>query len=104
MIKKVLNLRVFEDETGKMNKSIIDVNGSILSISQFTLYANLKGGNRPSFTESLNYNEASNLYDYFNEKLKENGIKIETGVFGSNMEVSILNNGPVTIMIDSNNI
>ena len=104
IVKKILNLRIFEDENGKMNKSIIDVKGEILSISQFTLYASLKGGNRPSFTESLNYEEASNLYDYFNSKLRENNIKVKTGIFGSDMEVSILNNGPVTIMIDSKDI
>lgn len=103
VIKKILNLRIFEDETGKMNKNIIDVNGSILSISQFTLYADLKGGNRPSFTNALSFNEASKLYDYFNNKLKEN-IKVETGIFGSDMKVSILNDGPVTIMIDSDNL
>ena len=103
VIKKILNLRIFEDENGKMNKSIIDVNGEILSISQFTLYADLTGGNRPSFKESLEYNEASKLYDYFNNRLKEN-IKVETGIFGSDMKVSILNDGPVTIMIDSDNI
>ncbi len=104
MIKKILNLRIFEDENGKMNKSILDVKGEILSISQFTLYADLKGGNRPSFTDSLAYDEASKLYDYFNNKLRENNIKVETGIFGSDMKVSILNDGPVTIMIDSNNI
>ncbi len=104
VIKKILNLRIFEDENGKMNKSIIDVKGSILSISQFTLYANLKSGNRPSFIEALSFNEASKLYDYFNNKLRENNIKVETGIFGSDMKVSILNDGPVTIMIDSDNL
>ena len=104
MVKKILNLRVFEDEDGKMNKSIFEINGEILSISQFTLYANLKEGNRPSFKESLEYNEASRLYDYFNKKLLETGIKVETGIFGSDMKVSILNDGPVTIFMDSNEI
>lgn len=101
MINKILNLRIFEDETGKMNKSIIDEGGSILSISQFTLYADTKKGNRPSFVQSLEYNKASNLYDYFNLKLKERNIKVETGIFGADMKVSILNDGPVTIFLDS---
>ena len=104
VIKKILNLRIFESDDGKMNKSIIDVKGSILSISQFTLYADLKSGNRPSFTNALFYNEASKLYDYFNNKLKENNIKVETGIFGSDLQVQTLNDGPVTIMIDSDNI
>ena len=101
MINKIINLRIFEDENGKMNKSIIDEGGSILSISQFTLYADTKKGNRPSFVQSLEYNKASNLYDYFNLKLKERNIKVETGIFGADMKVSILNDGPVTIFLDS---
>lgn len=101
MINKILNLRIFEDENGKMNKSIIDEGGSILSISQFTLYADTKKGNRPSFVQSLEYNKASNLYDYFNLRLKERNIKVETGIFGADMKVSILNDGPVTIFLDS---
>ena len=101
MINKILSLRIFEDETGKMNKSIIDEGGSILSISQFTLYADTKKGNRPSFVQSLEYNKASNLYDYFNLRLKERNIKVETGIFGADMKVSILNDGPVTIFLDS---
>lgn len=104
MINKILNLRIFEDENGKMNKSLIDVSGSILSISQFTLYANTNKGNRPSFVESLPYTKASVLYDLFNSKLKEKSIKVETGIFGADMEVSILNDGPVTILLDSNNL
>ena len=101
MINKILSLRIFEDENGKMNKSIIDEGGSILSISQFTLYADTKKGNRPSFVQSLEYNKASNLYDYFNLRLKERNIKVETGIFGADMKVSILNDGPVTIFLDS---
>ena len=104
MINKILNLRIFEDENGKMNKSILDEGGSILSISQFTLYADTKKGNRPSFVDSLEYNKASMLYDYFNLKLKERDMKVETGVFGADMKVSILNDGPVTILLDSESL
>ena len=100
MVKKIINLRVFEDENEKMNLSILDVNGSILSISQFTLYADATKGNRPSFVNALNPNEASKLYDYFNEKLNE-FLHVETGIFGSNMKVEIYNDGPVTIILDS---
>ena len=104
MINKILNLRIFEDENGKMNKSIIDEGGSILSISQFTLYADTKKGNRPSFVDSLEYSKASTLYDYFNLKLRERDMKVETGIFGADMKVSILNDGPVTILLDSENM
>lgn len=100
MINKIINLRVFEDENGKMNLSILDKGGSILSISQFTLYANAKEGRRPSFTEALEPVEASRLYDVFNEKLKT-FLKVETGIFGADMKVSITNDGPVTIVLDS---
>ena len=103
MINKILNLRIFEDENGKMNLSILDTGGSILSISQFTLYANAKEGRRPSFVEALNPTEASNLYDKFNEKLK-GMIHTETGIFGADMKVEIYNDGPVTIMLDSNEL
>lgn len=100
MINKILNLRIFEDDNGKMNLSILDTGGSILSISQFTLYANAKEGRRPSFVEALNPTDASNLYDKFNEKLRDK-INIETGIFGADMKVEIYNDGPVTIMLDS---
>ena len=101
MVKRVINLRIFDDENGVMNKSLLDVNGSILSISQFTLYANTKKGNRPSYIEALNGNLASPLYDLFNKKLKEQGVIVETGVFGADMKVSITNDGPVTIILES---
>ena len=100
MINKIINLRIFEDESGKMNKSILDVGGSILSISQFTLYANCNEGRRPEFLEALKPTEATKLYDIFNEKLREL-IHVETGIFGSDMKVEIYNDGPVTIMLDS---
>ena len=99
MVNKIVNLRIFEDDQGKINLSILDVNGSILSISQFTLYANCKEGRRPSFTEALNPTEATKLYDIFNEKLREYVI-VETGIFGADMKVEIYNDGPVTIILE----
>ena len=103
MINKILKLRIFDDEQGIMNKSIIDVEGSILSVSQFTLYADTKKGNRPSYSKALKSNEASILYDLFNEKLKKY-IHVETGIFGSDMKVNITNDGPVTIIIESEDL
>ena len=100
IIKKIINLRIFDDEDGIMNKSILDINGEILSISQFTLYGCTKKGNRPSYTDALNAPESSILYDTFNERLSEY-VKVKTGVFGSEMKVSLINDGPVTIIIDS---
>ena len=100
LVNKLINLRIFDDENGVMNKSILDVGGSILSISQFTLYANTKKGNRPSYVDSMKPEEAAKLYDLFNTKLK-NYVKIETGIFRSNMKVNIINDGPVTIMLES---
>ena len=99
LVNKVLNLRIFDDENGVMNKSILDINGEILSISQFTLYANTKNGNRPSYIEALKSEEAIKLYDLFNEKLKKE-IHVETGIFGAEMEVNILNDGPITIVLE----
>ena len=103
MIDKIINLRIFEDENEKMNLSIQDIGGSILSISQFTLYANCKEGRRPSFTDALNPTDASKLYDVFNEKLSKL-IHTETGIFGADMKVEIYNDGPVTIILDSKEI
>ena len=99
MIKKVLNLRIFDDEEGVMNKSILDVGGSILSISQFTLYADTKKGNRPSYIKALNGEKAVKLYNEFNEKLSDY-IHVETGIFGADMKVNILNDGPITILLE----
>ena len=99
MVNKVLNLRIFDDENGIMNKSLKDINGSILSISQFTLYGDATKGNRPSYIKALNGNEAIKLYDEFNNKLK-NYVKVETGKFGSNMKVDFINDGPTTIILE----
>ena len=99
MIKKVLNLRIFDDEEGVMNKSILDVGGSILSISQFTLYADTKKGNRPSYIKALNGEKAIKLYNEFNEKLSDY-IHVETGIFGADMKINILNDGPITILLE----
>lgn len=100
LIKKLVNLRIFDDENHIMNKSILDVGGSVLSISQFTLYADTKKGNRPSYINSMKANDASLMYDLFNEKLSEY-VNVETGIFQSDMKVSITNDGPVTILLES---
>lgn len=100
IVKKIVNLRVFDDENGVMNKSILDTNGTILSISQFTLYANTKKGNRPSYIDALKGELSTKLYDEFNEKLNEI-VPTKTGIFGADMKVRLVNDGPVTIIIDS---
>ena len=101
MTKKIANLRIFDDEEGVMNKSILDVGGEILSISQFTLYANPYEGNRPSFIDALNPHDASNLYDLFNQKLSDAlGKKVKTGIFGEDMKLHIVCDGPVTISLE----
>lgn len=99
MINKILNLRIFDDEFGIMNKSIKEIDGEILSISQFTLYANTEKGNRPSYINAMNGENANKLYTLFNEKLKQN-IKVQTGKFGHVMELIITNDGPTTIMLE----
>lgn len=101
MIDKMVNLRVFSDENGKMNRSLLDIGGSILSISQFTLYADCRHGRRPGFTKASKPDIATKLYDLFNEKIKQMGIKLEKGEFGADMLVEIANDGPVTIILDS---
>ena len=100
LVDKIVNLRIFDDENGVMNKSVLDIGGSILSISQFTLYADTLKGRRPSYKNALNNELASPLYDLFNQKLKEL-VNVETGIFGSDMKVSITNDGPVTIILES---
>jgi len=100
LVKKIVNLRIFEDENNIMNKSILDMGDEILSISQFTLYADTKKGNRPSYVHALNSIDAEKLYKLFNEKLSK-FVKVETGIFGADMVVSINNDGPVTILLES---
>ena len=102
LVNKVLNLRIFDDENVVMNKSILDINGEILSISQFTLYANTSKGNRPSYIDALKGEDAIKLYDMFNEKLKSK-IHTETGVFGAEMKVDFINDGPITILLEKEN-
>ena len=100
MANKLSKLRIFEDEDGKINKSLFDVNGQILSISQFTLYADTKKGNRPSFTDALGGDKAKELYDYFNKCLEELNIDVKTGIFGEDMKIELINDGPVTIIME----
>ena len=99
MVDKVINLRVFDDENGVMNKSLLDIDGSVLSISQFTLYADASKGRRPSYVKALGGDKATILYDEFNTKLREK-VHTETGIFGSEMKVNIINDGPITIMLE----
>jgi D-tyrosyl-tRNA(Tyr) deacylase len=103
LTQKITNLRVFSDEEGKMNLSILDIKGEILLISQFTLFASTKKGNRPSFIQSAKPEIAIPLYEKFIESLKDFGISVSTGIFGADMKVSLTNDGPVTIIIDSKN-
>ena len=100
MADKVVNLRVFDDENGVMNKSLLDTSFSILSVSQFTLYGDASKGRRPSYVNALNGSLAKPLYDKFNEELRKYGVEVETGIFGADMKVELINDGPVTIMLE----
>ena len=104
MINKLINLRIFEDENEKLNLSLMDIKGEILSISQFTLYANCKKGRRPSFLDAAKPEISKPLYEYFNKALENAGVHTETGIFGAMMKVSLINDGPTTIILDSKEI
>ncbi|REB07205.1 D-tyrosyl-tRNA(Tyr) deacylase [Sporosarcina sp. BI001-red] len=99
--KKIASLRLFEDEDGKMNRSIDETGGAILSVSQFTLYGDTRKGRRPSFIEAARPETAEPLYDYFNEQLRAHGLTVETGMFGAMMDVALVNDGPVTLVVES---
>lgn len=99
MVNKIVNLRIFDDEEGVMNKSVLDIGGSILSVSQFTLYADANKGNRPSYINAMKQEDASSYYDIFNEELKSR-INTQTGIFRADMQVELVNDGPITIIIE----
>jgi len=101
LAKKISNLRIFEDEQGKMNLSLMQTKGEILVVSQFTLYGDASGGNRPSFTEAMDWKSAQGLYERFVQELRYLGCKTQTGVFGAKMDIKLTNNGPVTIVLEA---
>lgn len=101
LVKKVLDVRIFSDEDGKMNHSVKDIHGEILCISQFTLISDYKKGNRPSYIKAARPEKAIPLFDYFKDEIKKSGLKTESGIFGADMKVSLVNDGPVTLVLDS---
>ncbi len=101
LCRKIVNLRIFEDDAGKMNRSLLDIDGEMLVVSQFTLLANYRHGNRPDFLASAKPNEANRLYEYFKDLAKKEIRRVESGIFGADMQVELLNDGPVTIVMDS---
>lgn len=101
LVQKILNLRIFGDENGKLNLSVQDIKGEILCISQFTLIADYKKGNRPSFIKAAKPDKAIPLFDYFKQEISKSGLKTESGIFGADMKVSLINDGPVTNVMDS---
>ena len=101
LAEKTANLRVFDDEMGKMNRSLLDVGGAMLIVSQFTLYGDVRRGRRPSYAEAAEPEKANALYNYFVDRIRQQGIRVETGVFQAAMQVSLTNDGPVTILVDS---
>ena len=101
MVDKIIHLRIFDDDNGVMNRSLLDVGGEVLSVSQFTLYADTRKGRRPSYMKALRGEEAIHLYDQFNLQLKDHNINVSTGIFGADMKVSITNDGPITIALES---
>lgn len=101
LVDKVLNLRIFEDESGKMNLSLLDIGGALLSVSQFTLYGDCRKGRRPNFMDAARPDQALAIYEYFNERARAAGVQVETGVFGAMMDVELVNDGPVTLLLES---
>jgi len=104
IVEKCLNLRVFEDDRGKMNLSLLDISGELLIVSQFTLYANCRKGRRPAFDNSMPPDKAEKMYEHLINEFRKSGLKVESGIFGAKMDISLINNGPVTIMLDDDRL